>query len=69
MRKLYVLHIAFVVITVIAFIPMSVEIFGDMNTDVIIVCARIVQVSMIGAIICALIRVFLKSAGDSKEQS
>lgn len=56
MSKLHLVSIIFIVIAVIACIPLTVEIFGDMNTDIITVSALIMLVGLIGSCICSFIR-------------
>ena len=36
MRKVYLLNVFFLIAEVISFIPLTIEIFGDMNPDIII---------------------------------
>lgn len=56
MSKLHLASIIFIVIAVISCIPLTVEIFGDMNTDIITVSALIMLVGLIGSCICSFIR-------------
>ena len=54
MSKLHLWSIIFVVIEVIALVPMGVEIFGHMNTDSIIVSAIVFGVGLLGSCICTI---------------
>ena len=56
MGKLRLASIIFIVIGIIAFIPLTVEIFGDMNTDIITVSACVLFVGLIGSCVCSFIR-------------
>lgn len=64
MSKVRVLQIIFTAVEVIAAIPLTVSVFGDMNPDVISVSAIAIWVGMIGNIICAIIR----AAQESKKK-
>ncbi|MCM1267133.1 MAG: hypothetical protein NC302_04435 [Bacteroidales bacterium] len=57
MNKLHLWSIIFIVIAAIAFIPLTAEIFGYMNTDIIIVTASVFGVGLLGSCICNIIRV------------
>lgn len=57
MSKLYLWSIIFIVIEVIAFIPLTVEVFGHMNTDIIIVSSSVFGVGLLGSCICTIVRV------------
>ena len=61
MNKVYVLQIIFIIVQVIAAVPLTAEVFGDMNTDIISVSAIVVWVGMIGNMICAIIRAVRES--------
>ena len=56
MSKLRLLSIIFIIIAFIAWIPLTIEIFGDINPDVIIISASILGVGIIGACGCSFIR-------------
>ena len=60
MSKLSMLNIVFIVIEIIAFIPLTIEVFGDMDPDIITISAVIFGVGMIGACICSFIRAVSK---------
>ena len=44
MNKVYVLQIIFIIVQVIAAVPLTAEVFGDMNTDIISVSAIVIRV-------------------------
>ena len=48
MSKVNLLNIIFLIVEVITFIRLTIEIFGDMNPDVIIISAIIFGAGMIG---------------------
>ena len=64
MSKVNLLNIIFLIVEVITFIRLTIEIFGDMNPDVIIISAIIFGAGMIGNCICKIVRVI----HDSKKQ-
>jgi hypothetical protein len=62
--KVNLLNIIFLIVEVITFIRLTIEIFGDMNPDVIIISAIIFGAGMIGNCIFTIVRVI----HDSKKQ-
>ncbi|MCI9436372.1 MAG: hypothetical protein HFH85_04235 [Lachnospiraceae bacterium] len=64
MSKVNLLNIIFLIVEVITFIRLTIEIFGDMNPDVIIISAIIFGAGMIGNCIFTIVRVI----HDSKKQ-
>lgn len=58
MSKLHLASIIFLTIMMIALIPLTAEIFGDMNTDIITVSAAIAFVGLLGTSICSFVRGF-----------
>ena len=64
MSKVNLLNIIFLIVEVITFIRLTIEIFGDMNPDVIIISAIIFVAGMIGNCIFTIVRVI----HDSKKQ-
>ena len=56
MSKLRLWNTVFIVVLVIAWIPLTIEIFGKMNTDVIMIFGIIMWVALIGACTCSIIR-------------
>ena len=61
MSKVHLLSIIFLVVEVIAFIPLTIEVFGDMNPDIITISAIVLGVGMVGNCICTIVRVIHKS--------
>lgn len=57
MSKLRLLSIIFFVIMVIAWIPLTIEIFGDMDPDVMILSASVFGGGLIGTCTCTIVRV------------
>ena len=57
MRKVYLLNVFFLIAEVISFIPLTIEIFGDMNPDIIIIPASVFGVGILGSCICTIARV------------
>ena len=64
MKKVHVLQIIFVIVEILAFIPLTVEVFGDMNPGIISVSAVVMGVGLLGSMICAIIR----AVQDSKKK-
>ncbi|WP_418747124.1 hypothetical protein [Frisingicoccus sp.] len=56
MRKVHLLNGIFLIVEVLAFIPLMIEVFGDMNPNVLTISAIIFGVGMIGNCICAIVR-------------
>lgn len=56
MSKAHLWQIIFVIVAVIAFIPLTAEVFGDKNPDVISISAGVLWVGLIGSGICAIVR-------------
>lgn len=56
MKKAYVLNLAFLAVEIIALIPLAIEIFGDMDPDVITISAIFFGVGLIGSCVCAVVR-------------
>ena len=61
MRKVHLLNGLFLLIEVLAFIPLTIEVFGDKNPNVLIISAIIFGVGMVGNCICAIIRAIQES--------
>jgi len=59
-NKVWLVQILFVSLCVIAAIPLSIAVFSDMNPTVISVCAALIGIGLVGNMICALIRLYLK---------
>ena len=56
MNKAHLIQIIFVVVEIFAAIPLTIEVFGDMDPGVITVSAVVLWVGMIGSMVCALVR-------------
>ena len=56
MRKIHLVQIIFVVIEILAFIPLTIEVFGDMEPDIIIGSALVMGIGLFGSCICGVIR-------------
>lgn len=56
MSKLRLASVVFLIIEAFALIPLTVEIFGNLNTDIITVSAVFFFVGLIGSCICSFIR-------------
>lgn len=62
MSKLYTLNIVFLIVSIIAFIPLTIEVFGDMNPGIMIISVRVMGIGILGNSICAIIRAIKKFA-------
>ena len=56
MSKIHIAQIIFVVIEILAFIPLTIEVFGDMEPDIIIISALVMGIGLFGSCICGVIR-------------
>ncbi len=56
MRKVHLLNSIFLIVEVIAFIPLTIEVFGDMNLNVLTISAIVFGVGMIGNCIFVIVR-------------
>lgn len=56
MGKIYLLQFVFIIIEVFAGILLTVEVFGDMDPDVITASAAAIWVGLIGNAVCAVIK-------------
>lgn len=61
MKKIYWLNITFLIIAVVAVIPLTIEVFGDMNPKIISTSAIIIGIGLAGNLICAVIRAIAES--------
>lgn len=61
MGKVRLLNVIFLIVEVIAFIPLTIEVFGDMNPDVLTISAIVFGVGMVGNCICAIVRAIRES--------
>ncbi len=64
MKKIHLLNIIFLIAALIATVPLTIEVFGDMNPDVIRISAIIIGIGLAGNLICAIIR----AVAESKKQ-
>ena len=55
------LNVIFLIVLVIAFVALTIEVFGDMNPDNLTVSAIIFGVGMVGNCICVIVRAMCKS--------
>ncbi len=56
MRKVYVLQIIFCAVMILAAIPLTVQVFGGMDPDVITVSALFLGAGLLGNGVCAVVR-------------
>ncbi len=61
MSKVHLLNVIFLIVEIIAFIPLTIEVFGDMNPDVLTISAIVFGVGMVGNCICAIVRAIRES--------
>ena len=64
MNRVHLLSIIFLIIAVIAFIPLTIEVFGDMKPDVMSASAIVVGVGIVGSSVCSIVRAICKSKGE-----
>ncbi len=64
MRKVHLLNVIFLIVEVIALIPLTIEVFGDKNPNVLTISAIVFGAGMIGNCIC----VIVKSVYESKKE-
>ena len=50
----------FLIVSIIAFIPLTIEVFGGMNPDIMIVSVCVMGIGILGNSICAIIRAIKK---------
>lgn len=56
-NKVHVMQIIVVIVQVFAFIPLTAEVLGDMDPDIISASAIVIGICTIGNMVCAMIRV------------
>lgn len=66
MNKAHLLQVAFVIIEVFAFIPLTIEVFGNMNPEIISICAIIMGIGLLGSCACAIVRVVYNCKSKNK---
>ncbi len=59
-NKVWLVQILFVSLCIIAAIPLTIAVFTDMNPSVISVCAALIGIGLVGNMIGAFIRLYLK---------
>ena len=59
-NKVWLVQILFVSLCVIAAIPLTIAVFSDMNPTVISITSAIIGIGLVGNMICAFIRLYLK---------
>ncbi len=64
MNKVRALQIIFIIVEVFAAIPLTAEVFGDMDPAVMSVSAIVIWVGLLGNMVCAIIRA---AHGSKKE--
>lgn len=61
MKKINLLNNIFLIVALIAMIPLTIEVFGDRNPNVIRISAILVGIGLAGNLICAIIRAIVES--------
>lgn len=61
MKKIHLLNIVFLIAALIAIIPLTIEVFGDMNPAVIRISAIVIGIGLAGNLICAIVRAIAES--------
>lgn len=61
MKKIYLLNRIFLIVALIAMIPLTIEVFGDRNPNVIRISAILIGIGLAGNLICAIIRAIVES--------
>ena len=56
MRKVYGLQVIFCAVMILAAVPLTVQVFGDMDPDVITVSALFLGAGLLGNGVCAVVR-------------
>lgn len=64
MKRLRLLSIIFIFIAIIAFIPLTIEVFGDMKLNVIKISASIMLAGLVSSCIC----LFIRAIGELKDK-
>ena len=59
-NKVWLVQILFVSLCVTSAIPLTIAVFSYMNPTVISVCAALIGIGLVGNMICAFIRLYLK---------
>ena len=61
MKKINLLNRIFLIVALIAMIPLTIEVFGDRNPNVIRISAILIGIGLAGNLICAIIRAIVES--------
>ncbi len=61
MKKINLLNNIFLIVALIATIPLTIEVFGDRNPNVIRISAILIGIGLAGNLICAIIRAIVES--------
>lgn len=61
MKKIRLLNIIFMIAALIATIPLTIEVFGDMNPDIIMISAIIIGIGLAGNLVCVVARAIMES--------
>ncbi len=64
MRKVHLWNIIFLIVEIIAFIPLTAAVFGDRNPDILMISAIIFGAGMVGNCVC----VIMRAIGESKKE-
>ncbi len=59
-NKVWLIQILFVSLCVVAAIPLTIAVFTDMNPTVISITSALIGIGLVGNMICAFIRLYLK---------
>ena len=62
--KLRIVSIVFLVVALIAFIPLTLEVFGHMDPDTMMISAIIVGIGLLGSCVCT----FARAMQEMKKQ-
>ena len=60
-KKINLLNNIFLIVALIATIPLTIEVFGDRNPNVIRISAILIGIGLAGNLICAIIRAIVES--------
>ena len=66
MNKLRLVSIIFLVIAILVWIPWTMEIYGDMNPDMLIVCGCIFGGAMAVSLVLSAVRVYMERKAKEK---
>lgn len=66
MKKLRLWSIIFLVIAILVWIPWTIEIYGDMDPDVLIACGCVFGTAMAVSLVLSAIRVYMERKAKEK---